>query len=70
MACPNCDHTMQNLGADDRRLFWCPRCGTIREEREWDNKPIDSAPMWVEKLRREKLFGVNVSDGILKEQSQ
>lgn len=32
MACPTCDHTMQNLGADDRRIFWCPRCGTIRDQ--------------------------------------
>lgn len=42
MACPNCDHTMQQLtdlapifwkhteGAD-LRIFWCPRCGTIKD---------------------------------------
>lgn len=37
MACPTCGHTMQNLGVDSgpgptRRVFWCPRCGTLREE--------------------------------------
>lgn len=39
MACPTCDHTMHNLGIDGkgpvgmtRRVFWCPRCGTLREE--------------------------------------
>jgi tRNA(Ile2) C34 agmatinyltransferase TiaS len=30
MACPTCSHTMQNLGAEGQRLFWCPRCGTIK----------------------------------------
>lgn len=38
MSCPICGHTMQNLGVGDdpapmsRRVFWCPRCGTLREE--------------------------------------
>lgn len=41
MACPTCGHTLQNLGLDPapggterptRRVFWCPRCGTLREE--------------------------------------
>jgi len=36
MACPTCDHTMQNLGVDSgvdkhKKIFWCPRCGTIKE---------------------------------------
>jgi len=70
MACPNCDHTMQNLGVYNRRIFWCPRCGTLRDYREWDDKTIDSAPMWVEKLRAEQVFGVNVINGILREQPQ
>ncbi len=30
MACPACDHTMQNLGLTADRVFWCPRCGTIK----------------------------------------
>jgi hypothetical protein len=38
MACPTCGHTLQNLGLSagpvgmTRRVFWCPRCGTLREE--------------------------------------
>lgn len=70
MACPSCDHTMQNLGLNERRIFWCPRCGTIRENRWGDGKEIDSVPMWVEKLRREQVFGVNIINGILREQPQ
>ena len=38
MACPNCDHTMQQIqgnitqgpGSHDYRVFWCPRCGTLK----------------------------------------
>jgi hypothetical protein len=38
MACPTCGHALQNLGLSagpvgmTRRVFWCPRCGTLREE--------------------------------------
>jgi Zn-finger nucleic acid-binding protein len=32
MSCPVCDHTMQNLGTVDYRLWWCPRCGTLKED--------------------------------------
>lgn len=31
MSCPTCQHTMQNLGVEGRRIFWCPRCGTLKE---------------------------------------
>lgn len=30
MACPTCDHTMQNLGVNGQNIFWCNRCGTIK----------------------------------------
>ena len=30
MPCPTCDRTMQNLGIEDRRVFWCPSCGTVK----------------------------------------
>lgn len=30
MSCP-CGHTMQNLGVEGKRIFWCPRCGTLKE---------------------------------------
>lgn len=29
MACPTCDHTMQLVAV---LLFWCPRCGTLKQE--------------------------------------
>ncbi len=29
MACPVCDHTMQKI-SDGPRVFWCPRCGSLR----------------------------------------
>jgi hypothetical protein len=34
MPCPVCRHPMQNLGLSqpDARLFWCPRCGTLKTE--------------------------------------
>lgn len=32
MACPVCDHKMQNLGVHEQRIFWCPRCGTLKME--------------------------------------
>lgn len=34
MACPTCDHTMQNVGTSPmgRPLFWCGRCGTVHSE--------------------------------------
>lgn len=28
MACPLCDHTMKLVAP---RLWWCPRCGTIKD---------------------------------------
>ncbi len=31
MSCPTCNHTMQNLGVQGQRIFWCSRCGTLRE---------------------------------------
>ncbi len=31
MACPTCDHTMQNVGDNGgRTVFWCPRCGGLK----------------------------------------
>lgn len=34
MACPTCDHAMQNVGTSPvgRPLFWCGRCGTVHSE--------------------------------------
>ena len=33
MPCTKCDHTLHAIVAEShRRVFWCPRCGTLREE--------------------------------------
>lgn len=29
MPCDTCGHTVQNIGNDITRKFWCPRCGTF-----------------------------------------
>ena len=34
MACSTCDHTMQALAVG---WFWCPRCGTVRNEKFGDH---------------------------------
>ncbi len=32
MSCPNCTHTMTNLGvARNQPIFYCARCGTIKD---------------------------------------
>ena len=59
MPCPTCSHTMQNLGLDSagRRVFWCPRCGTLREEVSDNSSGIpaaqtnDEAPKLVPRCR-------------------
>lgn len=32
MACDTCGHTIQNIGAEGQRIFWCPRCGSLTTE--------------------------------------
>jgi tRNA(Ile2) C34 agmatinyltransferase TiaS len=34
MACPTCNHTMENLGTEVVKTFWCPRCGTLKTVHE------------------------------------
>jgi hypothetical protein len=48
MACPVCDHTMQNLGVTGKRLFWCPRCGSLKEE-IMEGSFVES-PIWVRNI--------------------
>ena len=59
MACVVCDHTMQCLGEDKGlRRFWCPRCGTLKEQalsrRDQDyGMPMDEfweSPRWTRLL--------------------
>jgi carbon storage regulator CsrA len=54
MACPICDSTVQhlgNLGVIGKRIWWCPRCGTLvtvsDEGREAD------VPAWTKVIERE-----------------
>ncbi len=59
MSCPNCDHTMERINAvgSSSSWYWCPRCGTIREERT-DYTTDVSTPKLVERCRVfEKLLG-------------
>ena len=46
MSCPVCDHTMQ---ATAPGIFWCPRCGTIREQVA--GRPDHTAPRLVDTVR-------------------
>ena len=48
MACPVCDHTMQNLGVPGERKFWCPRCGTLKEE-IMEGALVES-PIWIRNI--------------------
>lgn len=72
MACPNCDHTMQNLWLDPKRnVYWCPRCGTLKDYQDPAREHAElSTPMWIDKLLEERLFGVNIIDGFITEQPQ
>jgi len=58
MACPNCDHTMQQVYGPmieaGNRVFWCPRCGTIKDA---DGK---STPMLVSRVVE---FYATIDDG-------
>lgn len=53
MACNTCDHTMQTIGVtcdqDGARVFWCPRCGTIRTTGRFEG---DDMPKLVERCRK------------------
>lgn len=47
MPCPLCNHTMQNLGlaTSGKRIFWCPRCGTLKTDRDGFFKEHE-VPRW------------------------
>ncbi len=32
MPCDICNHTVQNISAEGQRIFWCPRCGSLKTE--------------------------------------
>ena len=37
MSCVNCDQTMQRLSDD---VWWCPRCGTLKDRTEFTKPKI------------------------------
>lgn len=52
MACLNCEHTMQAVHlAEERRVYWCPRCGTLKNEDSSATGPESAVPMLVERSR-------------------
>lgn len=53
MPCPTCDHTMHNVGTHDTaRVFWCPRCGTVRFSAADTAPPHDHVPWLVERCQK------------------
>ena len=53
MSCPTCDHTMQLFAQESNglRVYWCPRCGTIRNV-ALSGHTNDNTPKLVERCRR------------------
>ena len=47
MACPTCDHTMQLVNSDVPRIFWCPRCGTLKMD---GSVPENCPPKFMERV--------------------
>ena len=39
--CPTCSHTMASIAA---KLFMCPRCGTVSDQRHTDAEPVVYVP--------------------------
>jgi Transcription factor zinc-finger len=62
MSCPTCDHTMQNLGVNGQRIFWCPRCGTLRsitgEHQE------DDPPRWIKNATQLTFFRDRIGEKV------
>ncbi len=48
MACETCSHTMKKLhGTDEKKIYWCTKCGTLKTEMSGDidyiiERPFDS----------------------------
>ncbi len=49
MNCPTCGHEMSSVASirQTRRIYWCPRCGTLRRE-ETSPNPNFFGPTWLE----------------------
>jgi hypothetical protein len=52
--CPTCFHTMQLLATtvrDPFRVYWCPRCGTVRQTAS-GKEVVCESPMLVDRCRQ------------------
>ena len=50
MPCDICNHTLQNMGVEGQRIFWCPRCGSVKTENGDFHET--SQPMLVSRARK------------------
>ncbi len=67
MPCDNCGHTLQNINvaSENRRIFYCPRCGTLVTETD-SRREIDT-PKLVERCRKfEETLATDLCPGYLK----
>jgi len=49
MACPTCDHTIQNVAFfDSHSIYHCPRCGTMKDADP--KRPLTVVPKLVERV--------------------
>ncbi len=59
MPCSVCGHTMHNLGVSGQRIFWCPRCGTLKDN-EGTTFENNESPRWTKMLAAAKWHEVQV----------
>jgi hypothetical protein len=50
MPCDFCGHTVQNIGNEHRRIFWCPRCGSLKDGRLSNTESADFSETTVPQL--------------------
>ena len=63
MNCPTCSHSMCGLGLDTSRMYWCPRCGTIKSLDRGDFADV-SVPYLADRVRTSEEQSVQaVMDG-------
>lgn len=64
MSCPTCEYTMHGLGKvpGGNRVFWCPRCGTLREQTD-DGVATNDRPPSLPKRVQAFLMQAELTDG-------
>lgn len=55
MPCENCGHTLQNIGhrSEEVRIFWCPRCGSLKTEDSSVALPRTESPRWTRPIKQD-----------------